>query len=110
VRVGRSRGVISKEKTDGESNCVLWKFAELHKVQPGSDPIDWQAAKQAPDASKWSTSPQSGNVIIDPSVAIFPLVANYGTATFPNQHGWSPGINGSLSGNFGYSGWGGGAG
>jgi hypothetical protein len=74
------------------------------------DPIDWAAAQQRPDSAKWALSPQSGTIIIDPSFQSFPLQANYGTATFPNQHGWSPGINGGLSGNFGYSGWGGGAG
>jgi hypothetical protein len=80
-------------------------------VKVALDPIDWQAAQQAPDKALWSTSPQSGNVIVDSSVQTFPLLARYDLVTgFPNQHGWSPGINGGLSGNFGYSGWGGGPG
>jgi hypothetical protein len=47
------------------------------------DPIDWAAAQRAPDAAKWALSPQSGNVIVDPSFQTFPLIVNMGTATFP---------------------------
>ena len=75
------------------------------------DPIVWAAAQQAPDKAKWSLTPQSGTIIIDPSFQTFPLIARLDLVTgYPNQHGWSPGINGGLSGNFGYSGWGGGPG
>jgi hypothetical protein len=78
------------------------------------DPIDYAATQRAPDAGKWSLTPQSGTIIIDPSFATLPPVVRYDLVTsWPNRNGWSPGIpgiNGGLSGNFGYSGWGGGAG
>ncbi len=75
------------------------------------DTIDYQDAITRPDKARWSLSAQSGTIIIDPSVATFPLIARWDLMTgYPNQHGWSPGINGGLSGYFGYSGCGNGAG
>jgi hypothetical protein len=47
------------------------------------DPIDWAATQAAPDAAKWSLSPQSGTIIIDPSFATLPPVVRMDLATYP---------------------------
>jgi hypothetical protein len=47
------------------------------------DPIDYAAAQQRSDSGKWALSPQSGNVIVDPSFQTFPPVVRMDLATFP---------------------------
>ncbi len=75
------------------------------------DAIDFAAAKTSPSGALWSLSAQSGTIVDDPSYATLPPVVRWDLVTgYPNQHGWSPGINGGLSGNFGYSGSGNGPG
>jgi hypothetical protein len=92
------------------ANVIAYYGTAASCTKYSLDPIDWAAAQQRPDSGKWSLTPQSGTIVIDPSFQTFPLLVNYGTATFPNQHGWSPDTDGRGSSNTGYSGWGGGPG
>jgi hypothetical protein len=64
----------------GTADIVAYYGTAASCVKYLLHPQDWQAAKQAPDAAKWSLSAQSGTVV-DKSVAVAnPMMGNPGTA------------------------------
>ena len=65
------------------ANVIAYYGTAASCTKYSLDPIDWAAAQQRQDSSKWSLSPQSGNVIIDPSFATLPPVVRMDLATFP---------------------------